>query len=171
MTNAWKEPLVGAQPRRPRHWVSVEIPNTGGQRVPRHQLRVVGDDAGPSRRTDPVPLVRAQARVDFVQQFARQPLQTPRGRQGTQRAGVLGEEDVGGRAVAFLQDDRRQLGGVAVAGDDANACFPGESLEDGSDQLLAAAGVNDQLRSLLCRYDRRCESENGQEHETQGENG
>ena len=58
------------------------------------------------------------------------------------RARALGEEDVGGRPVAFLVDEQREVGGVAVADVDADAGLVGELLEEREDQLLLATRVD-----------------------------
>ena len=64
---------------------------------------------------------------------------------GSERARVLGEEDVGGRVVALLGDRRGELGAVAVADLDVDAGLLLEPLEQRCDELLLAARVDRQL--------------------------
>ena len=60
-------------------------------------------------------------------------------------AGVLAEEHVGGRVVALLEDLGRHLGGVAVADVDVEPRLLLELLDQRSDQVLVAAGVDHEV--------------------------
>ena len=65
-----------------------------------------------------------------------------------ERAWILREEDVGGRVVALLGDRRRELRAVGVAHLDVDAGLLLEPLEERRDELLLAAGVDDQRVAL-----------------------
>ena len=58
------------------------------------------------------------------------------------RPGRLREEHVGGRLLALLLDEQRQVGGVAVANVDVDARLLRESIEDRLDQVLRPARVD-----------------------------
>ena len=103
---------------------------------------VVDDHAGPAGRADPAAVVVAEALVDRLEHVVRQLRELLVDR--AERARVLREEDVGGRVVALLRDRRRELGAVAVADLDLDARLLLEPLEERLDELLLAAGIDDE---------------------------
>ena len=121
-----------------------EVHDARGHGGLRHRLAVVGDhprpagDAGPRAVGGPVRRGHGRGHA------GRQRREEAGVRNRAEGAGVLGEEDIGGRAVALLHQLSGEFGGRPVAdlGVDARGLL--EGLDQWSDQGLAAARVDHQ---------------------------
>ena len=140
VTNAWKDAFVGAMPIRPFHFGSVRSKTESGTSSSDSSSVLYAM----TRERPDVPTQRPSAsrkrarRRDRALRGQLRELRVDR----SERAGVLREEHVGRRVVAFLGDRRGELGAVAVAHLDFDAGLVVELLEERLDELLLAARVD-----------------------------
>ncbi len=115
-----------------------------GRSVSGERPGVVDHDAGPAADADPVAVVRAEARVHELERRVGQGRETALRGDGPEGTGVLGEEHVGGRCIALLEDGRGEVRRPGVVHLDVDAGLGLEALDDRADEFLAAAGVDRQ---------------------------
>ena len=167
LTIAWKSAPVGENEISPAHSRLGEVEDRVGQLGLLDQVGVVdqhrraGGEAGPQAARRPVLLRDRSERLVVQRREEAGALHARHGR------GVLGEEHVGRRCVALLQELGRQLGVAAVAQLDLDAGLLRERRRQLFEQLLVLGVVDDDLRPVVAAADR---AERGDHRQGQGGN-
>ena len=102
-----------------------------------------------------MPLRIGEALVDLASVSAGELGEEALGCDRPERAGVLGEEDVGRCVLALLGDGRGQLGAVAVANVELDAGLFFELVEKVLDEALLAARIDGDVAVLAAAGGRR----------------
>ena len=114
------------------------------------------------RQPDPLARLRAESRVDLVEDAGRELGEDGLGRQLVEGARALRQEDVGRRVVALLLDPFGEIGRLAVAHVDPPPRLLHVPLEEGVQDAPGAAGVDREAIVTAATARREHEGQEGQ---------
>ena len=121
-----------------------EVEKGGGQIAFSKAGGGVDQDAGAPGDADPGAGGGAEFGVDPLEEIVGEGNEDADLFQSAEGAGILGKEEIGGAAVALLQDGDGEFGGLAVADAQVDAGVGFKLLEDRLHQCLAAPRINGQ---------------------------
>ena len=105
-------------------------------------VAVVDEGPDTARHADPAAVGGAEVLVDEVEHLLVELGEDAQVVEVAERARALGDEHVGGGALALLLDEQGEVGGVEVPDVDLDAVGLGEGVQQGLDEVLRAAGVD-----------------------------